>query len=269
MRRASRANRRVSPLLAARRDPGQIMSTLLLESVSKSLWRGPTELAVLKDVSLEVRAGELVAVYGQRGSGKTTLLQVAAGFDAPDSGRVLFEGRDLKAFSRRDLARLHREQIGWVERAGPHSRELPIRSYLALALLRRLGRKAAERCAQTALAKVGVADCADHRWDDLSDTARTLVAIAQALVREPKLVIVDDPTAGLGIVDRERIVGLLRSAAEEGGVGVLIAVPDMPAMLHAHQLRFLGRGRLLAPPQPSTDDHDGVVIDFPRDKRTA
>lgn len=246
------------------------MSTLLLESVSKSFWRGPSEIAVLNDVSLEVRAGELVAVYGQRGSGKTTLLQVAAGFEAPASGSVAFEGRDLADFSRTDLARLHREQIGWVERAGPHSRELPIRSYLALALYRRLGRKAAERRAQVALAKVGATDCADESWDDLSDTARTLVAIAQALVREPKVVIVDDPTAGLGIIDRERIVGLLRSAAEEGGVGVLIAVPDMPAMLHAHQLRFLSRGRLLAPPQEApTDDRKGAVLRFPDGKRTA
>ncbi|HYI98188.1 MAG TPA: ATP-binding cassette domain-containing protein [Thermoleophilaceae bacterium] len=237
--------------------------------MSKSFWRGQSELSVLKEVSLEVRAGELVAVYGQRGSGKTTLLQIAAGFERPGRGRVTFEGRDVAELSHRDLARLHREQIGWVERAGPHSRDLPIQSYLALALYRRLGRRAAERRAQVALAKVGAADCAAQRWDDLSDTARTLVAIAQALVREPRLLIVDDPTAGLGIIDRERIVGLLRSAAEEGGIGVLMAVPDMPAMLHAHQLRFLGRGRLLAPPQPSTDDPDGDVIDFPGDKRTA
>jgi putative ABC transport system ATP-binding protein len=269
MGRASRANRCVSSPLAARRSQQPIMSTLLLERVSKSLWRGPSELAVLRDVSLEVRAGELVAVYGQRGSGKTTLLKVAAGFDTPDRGRVSFEGRPLGEVSRRQLARLHREQIGWVARAGPHSRELPIRSYLALALYRSLGPRAAQRRAQLALAKVGAADCADQRWGDLSDTARTLVAIAQALVREPKLLVVDDPTAGLGIIDRERIVGLLRSAAEDGGIGVLMAVPDMPAMLQAHEVRFLTRGRLLAPAIPSTDDRDGAVIDFPRDKRTA
>ena len=121
------------------------MPTLLLESVTKSYWRGPSETAVLKDVSLEVRAGELVAIYGQRGSGKTSLLQIAAGFDSPDSGRVALEGRDLAALSHKELARLHREQIGWVERGGPHSRDLPIRTYLALALYRRLGRKTAVR----------------------------------------------------------------------------------------------------------------------------
>lgn len=248
------------------------MSTLQIESVNKAFWRGPNEVVVLRDVSLEVRAGELVAIYGQRGAGKTTLLQVAAGFESPGSGRVAFEGEDLAGLSRTQLARLHREQIGWVERAGPHSHDLPMRDYLALALYRRLGPRAAQRRAQIALAKVGAADCADRRWDDLSDTARTLVAIAQALVREPKLLIVDDPTAGLGIIDRERIVGLLRSAAEDGGVGVLMAVPDMPAMLHAHEVRMLSRGRLLAPQRLSTDGGDGSdgdLIDFPGGKRTA
>ena len=241
---------------------------LSLESVSRSFWRGPSEVAVLRDVSLDLQAGDLVAVYGQRNAGKTTLLKLAAGFEAPDRGTVAFEGKDLASFSHKQLARLHREQLGWVERAGPHSRELPIRTYLALPLYREAGPKAAQRRAQAALARVGAEECADQRWADLSDTARMLIAIAHALVREPRLLIVDDPTAGLGIVDRERIVGLLRSAAEDGGIGVLMAVPDMPALLHAHEVRSLSRGRLLAPTRPPTDDH-GTVIEFPRGKRTA
>ena len=244
------------------------MSMLHLERVSKSFWRGPSEIGVLKGVSLDVRAGDLVAVYGQRGAGKTTLLRVAAGFDAPGAGRVTFEGRDLAGLSSGQLARLHREQIGWVERAGPHSRELAIQTYLALPLYRESGPKAAQRRAHAALARVGAEDCADQRWHDLSDTARILVAIAQALVREPRLLVVDDPTAGLGIVDRERIAGLLRSAAEDGGIGVLMAVPDMPALLHAHEVRSLSRGRLLAPTRPPAD-RDGAVVDFPRGERTA
>lgn len=241
---------------------------LRLESVTRSHWRGLTEIGVLKDVSLSVEAGDLVAVYGQRNAGKTTLLKIAAGFERPDDGQVLFEGDRLSSLSRKELARLHRERIGWVERAGPHSAELPMRVYVALSLYRALGPRQAQRRAATALAKVGAADCTDQRWADISDTARTLVAIAEALVREPRLLIVDDPTAGLGIVDRERIVGLLRATADEAGLGILMAVPDMPAMLHAHQVRSLSRGRLLAPsgtsPQP-----DGTVIEFPHAKRTA
>lgn len=231
---------------------------LRLRSVSRSHWRGPRELAVLRDVSLDVRAGELVAIYGQRGAGKTTLLRLAGGFERPDAGTVTFAGRDLARCSRRELARLLREQIGWVERAGPQSEELPVLLHVALPLYRSCGPAAARRRAMHALTRVGADDAAEQPWRDLSDTARTLVAFAQALVREPRLLLVDDPTGGLGILDRERVAGLLRAAAEDAGLAVLAAVPDMPALLHAHEVRMLSRGRLVAPPETG-----GTVVAFP------
>lgn len=240
---------------------------LRLESVSKSYMRGPREVEVLKDVSLDVHAGEFVGVYGQRGSGKTTLLRVAAGFESPKDGVVSFDDTDLAGLSRHRRARLHREEIGWVERAGPQSSGLLMRVYVGLPLYRTVGPAEAQRRAVAALAKVGAEDAANARWSSLSDTARTLVAIAEALVREPRLLVVDDPTAGLSIIDRERVVGLLRSAAEDGGLGVLMAVPDMPAMLHAHEVRSLSRGRLLAPAEPPP--HGGNVVEFPGGERSA
>jgi ABC-type lipoprotein export system ATPase subunit len=243
-------------------------SLLRLECVSKSYVRGPRELHVLRDASLDVHAGEFVGVYGSRGSGKTTLLRVAAGFEPPTRGAVTCDGVDLASVSRGERARIHRCEIGWVERAGPQSRELPMRVYVALPLYRTLGPADAQRRAVGALAKAGVEEAADARWSSLSDTARTLVAIAHALVREPRVLVVDDPTAGLGIVDRERVVGLLRSAAEDGGLGVLMAVPDMPAMLHAHEVRSLSRGRLLAPADRPPDGR-GTVVEFPGTERSA
>jgi ABC-type lipoprotein export system ATPase subunit len=239
---------------------------LRLHSVSRTFWRGPTPVPVLREVSLEVRAGDLVAVYGQRASGKTTLLRVAAGFDPPDAGSVHFEDEDLASMSRRGRARLHRERIGWVERSGAHSKDLPASIYVALPMYGRVGPSRARRLALAALSRVGAGDCADQRWDDLSDADRTLVAVAQALIREPRLLVVDDPTAGLGIIDRERVVGLLRSAADEGGVGVLMAVPDMPAMLQAHQVLALSRGRLVA---PTPTGELGELVRLPRNGLSA
>ena len=241
---------------------------LRLDAVSRSYWRGTRELHVLKDISLDVQAGEMVGVYGKQGSGKTTLLRLAGGFEQPATGTVTFDGTDLATVSGSRLARIHREEIAWVERAGPESRELLMRVYVALPLYRKLGPIKAERRAVAALAKVGAADAADARWASLSDTARMLVAIAHALVREPRLLLVDDPTAGLGILDRERVMGLLHSAAEDGGLGVLMAMPDMPAMVHAHQVRSLSRGRLLAPADPPPDGH-GTVVEFPGGERSA
>lgn len=242
---------------------------LQLEAVSKSYWRGTRERHVLKDVSLSVRAGEMVGVYGNPGSGKTTLLRVAAGLEPPVTGTVTFDGRDLSKASSNALARIRREELAWVARDGPESREVLMRVYVALPLYRTLGPIKAQRRAVAALAKVGAEDAADARWSSLSDTARMLVAIAHALVREPRVLVVDDPSASLSIIDRERVMGLLRSAAEDGGLGVLVAVPDMPAMLHAHEVRSLSRGRLLAPTDPPLPEGRGTVVEFPSGERSA
>lgn len=240
------------------------MALLRLESVSKTFWRGATELRVLRDITLEVDAGDLVAVYGQRNAGKTTLLKVAAGFEAPDAGRVSFDGEDMDAMSRRRLTRLHRDAIGWVEHAGPRSFGLSMRAYVAMPLLADMGAAEAQRRAGDVLEQVGAADSGDRQWDELSDAARMLVAIAQALARRPRLLVLDDPTVGLGMTDRDLIVDLLRSTADEHGVGILMAVPDLPATIRADSVHSLGRGRLLSAAGRSASRDN--VLEFPTPK---
>lgn len=240
---------------------------LRLESVSKSFWRGPRENRVLRDVSVTVHSREFVGVYGTRSVGKTTLLRVAAGFETPDGGTVALDGVDLASMSRGRRARLHRQEIAWIERGGPQSRDLPMRDYVALSLYRTVGPVEAQRRAVAELLRMGAADAADQQWADLSDTVRMLVALAQALVRKPKLLLADDPTAGLNVIDRERIVGSLREAAETDGCGVLMVVPDFPSLNVAHTVRALTRGRLLAPSDRSPDG--GKVVEFPGGERSA
>jgi putative ABC transport system ATP-binding protein len=220
---------------------------LALERVSKSYWRGPHETVVLKDISLSVYRGECVAVWGQRGSGKTTLLKVAAGLESPDRGGVSFKGEELGRMSKAEMVHLLREEIGWARRSGPESDELEMLDYVALPLLKRHTLRRARRLSAQALARVGVADCSGGRWDDLTDSERTLVSIAHAMVRKPSLLVVDDPTANLDVLQREEVMGLLRSAAEQEWLAVLITVPDMPSMVHAHRIGSLGDGRLLVP----------------------
>jgi ABC-type lipoprotein export system ATPase subunit len=231
---------------------------LSLERVSKSYWRGPHETVVLKDISLSVYGGECVAVWGQRGSGKTTLLKVAAGLESPESGVVSFKGDDLGRMSKAEMVRLLREEIGWARRSGPESDELEMLDYVALPLLKRHTLRRARRCSAQALARVGVADCSGGRWDDLTDSERTLVSIAHAMVRKPSLLVVDDPTANLDVLQREQVMGLLRSAAEQEWLAVLITVPDMPSMVHAHRIGSLSDGRLLVP-SGASPERDNVV----------
>lgn len=218
---------------------------LSLVHVSKSYERRSGRDLVLNDVSLTVRARQCTAIWGQRGSGKTTLLELAAGLKAPDEGEVAFRGRDLASMGRRELARLLREQVGWARRAGPGSDDLDMVDYVALSLLRDASLRAARKQALAMLDRIGVDDCAKARWADLTDGERTLVSIAHAMVRRPSLVIADDPTANLDVLQRERVMALLRSAADEDGMGVLMTVPDMPSMLHADRIGSLSDGRLI------------------------
>ncbi len=244
---------------------------LSLRDVSKSYWRGPSEVRVLAGASLEVHPGELVAVWGKRGAGKTTLLRIAAGLERPDDGAVSFEGRDLATLSDGAHARLMRERVGWVRRGGPMS-ELEMVDYVALPLLVEHGQRGAHKHAREALRRVGMAQCAGQRWGSLSDGERALVAIAHGMVRSPRLLLIDDPTANLGLREREETLELLGSIVEETGIAALVAVPDMPAAMRSHQLTALSGGRLLptmsgAAPAPPPDG--GNVIDFPVGERSA
>jgi lipoprotein-releasing system ATP-binding protein len=239
---------------------------LSLASVSKSYWRGAHELRVLKDVSMEVAGGEFVAVWGKRGAGKTTLLKIAAGLEAPDTGAVRFAGQDLVGMSESAHARLMREQIGWVRRAGPRS-DLSMLDYVALPLLVEHGQRRARSRAYDALARVGMSECAGQRWDSLSDGERALTGIAHGIVRRPRLLLVDDPTANLGVREREDVNELLRSLTGEEGLAVLMTAPGMPAVMGTDEIKVLSAGRLLA--QPSEPAPQTNVIDFPRRERSA
>jgi ABC-type lipoprotein export system ATPase subunit len=239
---------------------------LSLDSVSKSYWRGPSEVRVLSDACLELRAGAFMGVWGRRGSGKTTLLRIAAGLETPDRGTVHFDGEDLSSLSERGHARLRRGELGWVRRSGPRS-ELRILDYVALPLLIGHGQREANRRADRALRRVGVAQCAGQHWESLSDGERALVSIAHGIARTPSLLLIDDPTANLGVREREEIMQLLRALVEETGLAVLMTVPDMPTALRSHQLRALSGGRLLTPP-PDSREQDNV-IDFPGVQRSA
>jgi len=242
------------------------MPLLSLNGVCKSYWRGLNETSVLSEVALDVHAGELVAVWGQRGVGKTTLAMIAAGLERPDRGSIRFEGCEL---TDRSLghARLLHKGIGWVQRLGPQSGDFRmILDYVALPLLGTYSPREARRRASVMLRRLGVADCAQQRWENLTDGERTLVALAHALVRDPRLLIADDPTANLNVLQREEVTSLLRDSARKEGMGILITVPDMPEMAYADRIGSLSDGRLILANEPEIPE--GTVIDFPGAKHS-
>jgi ABC-type lipoprotein export system ATPase subunit len=242
-------------------EPVHAASLLSLSGVGKWFWRGSVRVDVLRDASLDVGAGELVAVWGRLGSGKTTLLRVAAALDRPDEGIVRFAGRSLGGLPRDELQRVRRHEIGFADRSGPLEPELTALDHVAFPLIGTMPRTEARRRASDALVELGVDPaCAELTWAELTDGERTLVSLAHAVVRRPKLLLVDDPTSSLGVHERERTMALLHRLASERKMAVLMTAPDMAAALGADHVHVLSGGELLpAGPAPSDDN----LLQFP------
>jgi predicted ABC-type transport system involved in lysophospholipase L1 biosynthesis ATPase subunit len=237
------------------------MSVLSLTEVCLSFPRGRRHVVrVLADVTLEVDAGEVLAVLAQRAQGKTSLLRVAAGMERPDRGHVYFEGEDLWGLSERRRARLLGGQIGWVGSAVPDL-DVPMLANVALPLFAAYGKREAYARARTALQRVGAGECADQFWGSLADWERALVAVAQGIAREPKLLLVDDLTISLGLGEVDDVTRLLDSLATEQGFAVLMSVSDATATGWAGRVARLFDGELLETSRAALEQ--GKIIDFP------
>jgi len=235
------------------------MTLLSLAGVTKRYARGYREVEALAGVDLDVQPGDFVAIWGGSRSGKTTLLRVAAGIEAPDDGSVLFDGRDLATRSRRDRSRLLLTDIGCVWQTGRITRGLSVLDHVALPRFKAHSHAQARREAHEVLERVGVPQAATARWHELTDGERTRVALAHALIRRPRLLLADEPTANLNMIEREQVLGVLRSVAEEAGVAIVMTAPDAPNLLQSHRLMSLDGGRLIKP----RSEQRGTLIDFP------
>ena len=210
------------------------MPLLRVERVS---WTGRDAARVLQDVSLELDDGVLAGVHGRRGSGKATLARIAAGRMAPDAGAVLFEDRPLK-----DAAR-----IGFAGRDDPGCEDLTAAAWIASALVGAGSWRSARRRAGAAIERVGLGEAAALRWAEMSDREHVLAGIAQAVVRGPRLVVLDAPVAGMAEEDRGAILGLLRGLADDG-VAVLATALEPSELAGFDAVWALADGRLAGPP---------------------
>jgi len=236
------------------------MTVLSLDGVTKRYARGYRSVDALDGVTLDVEPGDFVAIWGASRSGKTTLLRVAAGIETPDDGRVAFDGRDVATLSRRARARLLLTDVGCVWQTGRITRGLSVLDHVALPRFKERTHAQARVEAHAVLERVGVPLAATARWHELTDGERTRVALAHALIRRPRLLLADEPTVNLNMIEREQILGVLRSVAEEAGVAVVMTAPDAPNLLQSHRLMSLDRGRLIKP----RSEQPGTLIEFPR-----
>jgi ABC-type sugar transport system ATPase subunit len=212
---------------------------LELESISKRYRHGARDVEVLCDVSLEVHEREVVAVWGARKSGRSTLLRIGAGIEAPDCGQVRFRGRHLH-LGRGAVA-------GGIAYCEPTMRSLEGRVVLDELIAAQLAvgvRPSGARArASGALERTGACECAGRRPCELSSAEAVRVAMARALLLEPSLLIVDEPTTGVEAHERDRILELLRSLRQEG-IAVLMSLDKGIGLFAADRALALGEGRL-------------------------
>jgi putative ABC transport system ATP-binding protein len=218
---------------------------LRLEGVSKR-YRGPGEVIdAAHDVSLSVHARELVALFGPSGSGKTTLLMLAAGLLAPDSGRVIFQGRDLGKLSRRQALAFRRTELGFIYQSFNLAAGLSAEENAALPLLLRgVGHRQARARARQTLTQVGLEHRVGHTPAQLSGGEQQRVAIARALVGDPKLILADEATGNLDSETGATVLELLATLPRQHGAAVILVTHDASAARHADRVLAMRDGRL-------------------------
>jgi putative ABC transport system ATP-binding protein len=196
------------------------------EHVTRS-YAGPSgRVVAVRDVSLGIGAGELVALVGASGSGKTTLLGMLGCLDRPDSGRILIEGRDLLELDEPARLALRRAKIGFVFQAAGLVPLMTARENVALALeISSTEPRSAATAATKALERVGLAERAKHRTYELSGGEQQRVALARAMVKAPAILLADEPTGQLDSETGVTIFALLREVAA-AGTAVLMATHD-------------------------------------------
>ena len=225
---------------AASTAPGAASALLSAVDLHKSF--GATQ--ALAGASIEVRPGELVALMGPSGSGKSTLLHCLAGIFGPDSGRVYYRGRELSAMSDAERSALRRSEFGFVFQFGQLVPELSCAENVALPLrLNGAGRRAAQRRAAAWLDRLGVGDLAGKRPGEVSGGQAQRVAVARALVTEPKVIFADEPTGALDSLNGEQVMRLLVEASRESAAAVVLVTHEPRVAAYADREVIVRDGR--------------------------
>ena len=218
---------------------------LAVRNLTKEYRSGGDALAVLRNVSFDIAAGETVAIVGPSGSGKTTLLGLLAGLDTPTRGAVLLDGIDLGPLDEDARARLRGDRVGFVFQSFQLVPTLTALENVQVPLELR-GIRDSDARARDLLERVGLGSRTHHFPTQLSGGEQQRVAIARAFVNRPRVLFADEPTGNLDGATGEKIVGLLEQLNREDGTTVVLVTHDQQL---AHRL---GRSIRLA---------DGVVIE--------
>ncbi len=204
------------------------MSRLTVDNVVKEFPTRDEPLVVLRGISLELNAGDCVAITGPSGSGKSTLLHILGTLEPPTRGRVILDGEDMATLPDDALARLRNRRIGFVFQ---DHHLLPQCSVLENVLVPAIARGRVERKlvqrAQDLLARVGLASRMDHRPAELSGGERQRAALARALIHKPALLLADEPTGNLDRSNAAKVAELLLELQSQEGTMLVVATHSL------------------------------------------
>jgi len=212
----------------------EAVKMIKLQDISKVYPMGKRELTVLSGVSIHIEQGELVAIMGPSGSGKTTILNLIGCLDTPTSGSYHLEDREVSRLSSGELAKIRGQKIGFVFQT---FNLLPRLSALAnVELGMRYAGGVDHKRAMEALNRVGLSDRAKHRPTELSGGEQQRVAIARALVKNPPLLLADEPTGNLDSRSGAEIISILTSLHAEQGITLLMITHDAGIAHHCQRI---------------------------------
>ena len=192
-----------------------------LRNITKTYDMGDTKVQALRGVSLDIEAGQLVAIIGASGSGKSTLMQILGCLDRPDEGQYILDGQDVARLSKDRLAAVRTRRIGFVFQSCNLLPRLNAVENVELPLLYR-GLRHPRKQAETMLNRLGLGDRMRHRPSQLSGGQAQRVAIARALVTDPALLLADEPTGNVDTATSKEIMALLKELNDEGQTVLIV-----------------------------------------------
>jgi putative ABC transport system ATP-binding protein len=223
-----------------------------LKSLFKSYRRGGQILPVLRDITLDIREGDFMALMGPSGSGKSTLLNLIAGLDQADSGAIHVAGIDITTLSESELAEWRALNVGFIFQfynlipvlTAFENVELPL-------ILTDLSKKERREHVATALNLVKLEDRMDHYPGQLSGGQQQRVAIARAMVTDPAILVADEPTGDLDRTSAEEVLSLMDRLSREAGKTIIMVTHDPRAARKARSMKYLEKGVLAGAPEIS------------------
>ncbi len=227
-------------------------SVVELRNLFKSYRRGGQILPVLRNITLDIREGDFMALMGPSGSGKTTLLNLIAGLDQADSGTIHVAGVDITTLSESELAEWRALNVGFIFQfynlipvlTAFENVELPL-------ILTDLSKKERREHVATALNLVNLEDRVDHFPGQLSGGQQQRVAIARAMVTDPTILVADEPTGDLDRTSAEEVLNLMERLSREAGKTIVMVTHDPRAARKARSMLYLEKGVLASAPEIS------------------